>query len=87
MVTQPLDDLHAAVQTFSNHLADDSTETGVVTQALIAWEEVTFDDDGTPRYTVLYAATGEANPSRSVGLAYHLLKTLQRDLIGCDCGE
>lgn len=86
-MTRPLDDLHAAVQAFSNHMADDSSETGVVTQALVAWEEVSFDDDGTPCHRVLYAATGEANPSRSIGLAYHLLKTLQRDLIGCDCGD
>ena len=83
----PLEELHAAVQTFSNAMANDDTQAGVVTQALVVWEEVSFDEDGTARYMNLYAATGEANPSRSLGLSFYLLKTLQRDLIGCDCGD
>jgi hypothetical protein len=82
----PLDKLHEAIQAFSNALADDQEDVGVVMSSLIVWEEVGFTDDGTSCRAVHYAATGDqATPSSSLGLALNLLRTLERDIIGCRC--
>lgn len=81
----PLDQLHAAVQTFSNALADDSAEgVGMVTAALVVWEETSYDRDGDVRYSTLYASTGDSGgrPAVALGLAANLLHTLKRDIIG-----
>lgn len=79
-----LDALHSSIQTFSNALADDENDVGMVTQALIVWEETSFSEDGTPQRQTLYAATGDqATPNGSLGLALHLLGTLKNDIIGC----
>lgn len=84
----PLDDLHAAIQAFSNHLADDESDVGVVMNALVVWEEVSFGDDGSTRRATLYAATGDqATPNISLGLALNLLRTIERDVIGCSHGQ
>lgn len=84
-----LDDLHAAVQTFSNHLADNPDDAAVVNSALIVWEETSFDlNDGDVRRQILYAAAGDSvTPAHSLGLAVHLLRTLERDIVGCDCAD
>lgn len=82
----PLDTLHAAIQAFSNSLADDTTEVGVVMAALVVWEEVSFSDDGETQRATHYAATGDqATPNGSIGLATNLLRTLERDIVGCSC--
>lgn len=80
----PLGDLHAAVQAFSNAMADDPDEVGVVMNGLVVWEEVSFGEDGDPQRQTLYAATGDqCTPSGSLGLALNLLRTLEHDIIGC----
>lgn len=82
----PLDTLHAAVQAFSNALAeDDPDDAGVVTAALVVWEETSFDPEtGKPRHAVLYAATGDGGgrPSVALGLATNVHLTLGRDVLG-----
>jgi hypothetical protein len=84
--TGPLDDLLAAVQAFSNALADTPEQIAVVTSGLVVWDEMTFDTDGTPLRQTLYAAIGDQKtPTGSLGQALHLLGTLKRDIIGCDC--
>jgi hypothetical protein len=84
----PLDELHAAIQSFSNGLADNDSDVGVVMNALVVWEEVSFDDDGTPQRATFYAATGDqATPNGSLGLSLNLLRTLEHDVIRCNHGS
>lgn len=84
---QPLDQLHAAIQTFSNTLADDATDAGMVSVAIVVWEEASFDEDGTVSRRTFYAATGDvATPASCLGLAHNLVTTLERDLVPCRCG-
>ena len=80
----PLEELHAAVQTFSNSLADTDRDVGMVTAAVVVWEETSSDTDGDVRYSTLYASTGDGGgrPSVALGLALNLLTTLKRDVIG-----
>lgn len=84
---EALEKLLTAVQEFSNALASDESQVGVVTNGLVVWEEVSFSEDGTPARETLYAAIGDqATPTNSLGLAVQLLKTLERDIVGCNCG-
>lgn len=81
-----LDQLHQAIQTFSNTLAEDDRQVGMVSAALLVWSEMTYDDQGEPYYATMYAATGDqSNPNVSLGLSVNLLRTLERDIIGCRC--
>ena len=81
-----LDQLHQAIQTFSNGLADTDRDVGMVAAGLVVWSEVAYDEQGEPYYATLYAATGDqSNPNVSLGLALNLLRTLERDVIGCRC--
>lgn len=80
-----LDTLHNAIQAFSNSLCDDETDAGVVTSALIVWQESSYDD-GDLTWTMHYAITGDGNnPVVGLGLATKLQASIQRDLIGCSC--
>lgn len=82
-----LDALHTAVQAFSNSLCDDETDAGVVTSALIVWQESCYED-GDLSWTMHYAITGDGNnPVVGLGLATKLQATIQRDLIGCSCEQ
>lgn len=84
----PLEDLHAAIQAFSNSLADDESDVGMVMNSLVVWEEVSFAEDGTTQRATLYAATGDqATPNGSLGLALNLLRTLEHDVIRCPHGD
>lgn len=82
----PLERLHAAIQEFSNSLADTTAKAGMVGQAIVVWEEASFDDDGNLHRQVLYAATGDgASPAGSLGLASLGLAQIQTDIMGRHC--
>jgi len=77
-----IDQLHAAVQAFSNSLADDTSEVGLVQHALIVWEETTFDEDGSQTRSLHYAVTGDAaGLASSLGLADYGREQLRSDLV------
>jgi hypothetical protein len=81
-----LDQLHTAIQAFSNGLCTEASQAGMVAAALVVWTEITYSDDGTPAYETMYAATGDqTNPNVGLGLALNLLRTLERDIIGTGC--
>lgn len=81
-----LDQLHTAIQAFSNNLAEDDRQVGMVSASIVVWSETGYGDDGEPYYSTMYAATGDqSNPNVSLGLALNLLRTLERDIIGCRC--
>lgn len=66
-----LDELHAAIQTYSNGLADSSDDVGVVGQAITVWEETSYGENGVERQ-VLYTVSGDGwTTSGSLGLALH----------------
>lgn len=83
-----VDELHTAVQAFSNRLADgDAQAVAMVSHSLVVWEETSYGEDGVQRAT-LYAATGDGStPAGALGLALNLLRTLERDIVGCRCGD
>lgn len=82
----PLQRLHAAVQAFSNDLSDEDDDVGMVTAALVVWEETSYADDGQVVRTLLYAATGDgATPAHSLGLATYGLARVQAAVVGCAC--
>lgn len=77
-----LDAVLAAVQAFTNGLAGDESEAAVVTNLLVSWEETSYGEGGVTR-EVIYAIAGPmATPTGSLGLALHVLRTLEADLIG-----
>lgn len=82
-----LEALHKAIQTFSNELAEgDPDDVGMVTNALVVWEESSYSDDGQIRYATHYATTGGGStPSACLGLAANLLRTLERDIVPIRC--
>ncbi len=79
-----IDDLHAAVQRFSNAISDTPEESALVGQALVVWEETHFhDNDPTPCRQIMYSATGDgATPAGALGLAVYALEQLKIDLVG-----
>ena len=81
----PLADLEAAVQVFSNALCDDADDVGRVTAAVTVWEEVSFAEDGTVQRTIQYAVTGAQGLAVSVGLLQVGLARVSRDVMGCSC--
>lgn len=89
--TDALAELHAAIQTFSNALADSTDQSGIVGHAVIAWEESSFDEDGDLRRQILYAASGDAaSPAATMGLASLLLEQLRADIVSprsCCCED
>ena len=66
----PRDRLHAAVQRYSNDIAGEGGPIGVVSSAVVVWEETRFLDDGEVRATVYVERTGDAvtRPSVTFGL-------------------
>lgn len=79
----PLGELHAAVQKFSNALADGADQVGVVTAAVVVWQETSFTEDGDTSTMTAYAATGDgASGNMALGLSAHLLEMLKRDIMG-----
>lgn len=86
----PLESLHTAVQTFSNALADSEAEAGMVTAALVVWEELSYDSDGKPQYLAMYASTGDSGgrPAVALGLASFGLQRLKAVVAGdCECED
>ena len=73
-------DLRDAVQDFACELAEESV---IVNVALIAWEEVSYDDDGDIIHRVRYAIpTDNVNMSTATGLATLARDALLRDING-----
>jgi hypothetical protein len=79
---EPLDELHTAIQAFSNALATDPDGVGVINHALVVWEETSYHEDGTPSRALYYAATGPAaSPASSLGLAEYGRAQLVQHLV------
>lgn len=54
--------------------------------AIVVWEKASFDSDGQQQRATSYACLGDqGTPTAALGLALHLLRTLERDIIGCSC--
>lgn len=55
----PLETLHAAVQAFSNSLCTETSDAGIVRQAVIVWDEVSLEPNGETSEGTYYAASGD----------------------------
>lgn len=74
--------LNQAVQDFSNAICEDASQQGIVTQALVVWEEVSFNENGDPFRRVYYAVPGENFAlSGAIGLCVMGLEQLKGDIL------
>lgn len=64
-----LEALNRAVQDFSNAISSDPSQAGVVTQAIVVWEEMSINEEGNTKRGVYYAVpTDNFSMSGAVGL-------------------
>lgn len=77
---EPLAALQEAIQQFANSLADRAP---MVTNTLVAWEEVAIDDDGTTTHQIKYAIpTDMVSMGASLGLNEAAGEYIRRDILG-----
>jgi hypothetical protein len=75
----PLEKLAAAVQEFASATGD---HPGMVTSALVAWETVTYTDDGRPLFSLDYASAGvNESMTAAIGLAAYANRKMLVDLV------
>lgn len=75
----PVQVLQRAIQKFVN---DTSDEAGLVTGGLVAWESVTYTDDGRPLFEVDFASVGgNESLTAALGLMAYAKAKLLNDLV------
>lgn len=80
----PLDALRQAVQDFANTRAD---QPAVVDNALVIWEQVSYDGDGTVMRCIRYAVpTDNFTVSGTLGLLQAAGVYVRRDVLNDDDG-
>lgn len=79
-MTEPLDDLQAAVQAFVNKQVETPT---LVDNALVVWEEVSYDEDGITQRRIRYCVpTDNFSLSGTLGLLEAASEYVRRDILG-----